>query len=91
MKHLVHYFLSEEDFKLLAGTPTMERMQSNRVVVVYGSDEKRPSDRDLGLYELTGPLYVRKIDATKFEYLFSKPVDRDNFLEALTVQKLTLE
>jgi hypothetical protein len=49
MKWFNHNSLCENDLALLAGTPTMERLQQNRLIILYEPNATKPSTKELGL------------------------------------------
>jgi hypothetical protein len=49
MKWFNHNSLCENDLALLAGTPTMERLQQNRLIISYEPNDIIPSTKEMGL------------------------------------------
>ena len=75
MKWFRHTELSDDDFELLKGTATMESLQHNRLVIAYGPESTQAKPSELGLFELVGMYYMRKINDQTIELLFSEPND----------------
>lgn len=96
MKWLRHKNLSEDDLELLRGTPLMERLQANRLVVVFQPEDKKPAKKDMGLRETQGLFHIRNIGNGKnrenvIEILFENPEDVGIVEEHLTQVKLAME
>lgn len=89
MKWIEHASLSEQDMEYLTGTPLMEALQTNRIVVIYKPKEEQASFADLGLYEITRPFYMRKIDSETLEFFFSHIDDMGAIGQKLTMFKLS--
>lgn len=89
-----HKNLSENDLKLLAGTPLIEALLSCRLVVVYDPNESQPSMETLGLFDTKGMVHVRKLDqsgagSSTLEFLFQFEEDRIRLEEHLTHVKIS--
>lgn len=83
-----HSELSEDDFDRLRGTETMEHLQKNKLVIAYAPNQKHCDPFELGLYELTSPFHIRKINVETYEILFVDPQALDTTKEKLTMFKL---
>lgn len=93
MRWLRHRAISDDDFKLLRGSPTMEKLQRNRLVFTIDPNEKLPSNKDLGLYETNGLVYLRKLSGREdtVEVMFEDPEDLDMLEQYLTQYKMGME
>lgn len=90
MKWVEHAALNDQDMEFLAGTPTMEALMRNRLVVVYDKDKKPHSMIDMGLDQLTEPYYTRKINDRDdtIEIMFVSKEDLTNVKQHLTLLKI---
>jgi hypothetical protein len=92
MKWMQHKNLSENDLLLLAGTETVVKLVTNRLVIVYEPKETPASMKDLGLYETVGLYCVRRLQSDKrddtIEILFELAEDREMVAQMLTQFKL---
>jgi hypothetical protein len=93
MKWLRHNNLSDSDFEALRGTPTMERLQKHRLVIILDPNDKMPNKKDMGLFETTGLVYWRNLSGRDdtIEIMFEDPEDLDNIEQHLTQYKLGQE
>lgn len=79
--------------ELLAGTPVMQKMQKNRLLIVYYPNDEQASYEEIGLPNCEGLYFVRLLqnrDDT-IEILFENPRDMDMVEQGLTQYKLGLE
>lgn len=93
MKWLRHNNLSDEDFEALRGTKTMERLQNNRLVIIFDPNDKHPSKKDLGLFETRSLVYWRNLSnrSDTVEVLFENSEDLEDLEQHLTQYKLGQE
>jgi hypothetical protein len=75
----------------LAGTELMQKIQSNRVIIVYNPNENQGTYDKFGLYDEVGPHFMRKIDDYTYEFMFAEPKDMKKFEEHLSQYKLSLD
>jgi len=88
--------IPEADMLLLAGTELMAKLLSNRLVIVYDSQDTPATPSELGLYhnDITGMYHYRKLTNSKdnspqlIEILFENNVDRILVEEHLSQYKL---
>jgi len=93
MKWFRHKAISDDDFDLLRGTATMEKFQHNRLVITLDPNEKRPSNKKMGLYDTKGLVYIRYLSHREdtVEVLFEEPEDLDMLGQYLTQYKIGME
>jgi hypothetical protein len=85
-----HKNLSDNDLRLLAGTPLIEKMLTNRLVVVFDSNTTIPSLESLGLFNTIGLVHVKYLQQNQnhMEFLFECPEDLTSLENYLTLLKL---
>lgn len=83
--------LSEEDLKLLVGTPIIEQMMRTRIMIVV--DAKNPTFDWTDLTaNLDGLYHIRELTRNRlYQVWFEKPYDLDQFKKNLYMVKLSLE
>jgi hypothetical protein len=91
MKWARHNSLSDDDFARLDGTPLMETLMRNRIVVFYDEDEEHPTTNDMGLKNCTGLYHIRALNSFVDEILFEQSKDMDEIEQHLTLAKMAMD
>ncbi len=93
VKWVRHKVINDDDFKLLRGSPSMEKLQKNRLVFTLDPNDTHPSTKELGLYETKGLVYIRNLSGRKdtVEVMFEKEEDLEMLEQYLTQYKMIME
>ena len=83
-----HTGLSKEDMKYLTGTPTMERLQRNRLTIAYFPKDTVLTQEQLGFSKCKDLYFVNEINSETLEILFHDADDMRSVEKRLLRHKL---